>query len=64
MVITNNDHNIGIFQTIPNRASTSSDHGKQLSNLGASKGGIARRDALSSKQRSKIASIAAKARWG
>lgn len=35
-----------------------------LSKLGASKGGIARADALSRKERSRIARVAALARWG
>jgi hypothetical protein len=35
-----------------------------LSKLGASKGGIARAESLTPKQRSKIAKKAAKARWG
>jgi hypothetical protein len=35
-----------------------------LSKLGASKGGKARAESLTAKQRSKIAKRAAKARWG
>jgi hypothetical protein len=39
-------------------------HAVALSKLGASKGGKARAESLTPKQRSKIAKTAAKARWG
>ena len=38
-------------------------YAKLIGNLGATKGGYARADNLSAKQRSKIASDAAKVRW-
>jgi hypothetical protein len=39
-------------------------HAVAMSKLGASKGGKARAESLTAKQRSKIAKKAAKARWG
>jgi hypothetical protein len=39
-------------------------HAVAMSKLGASKGGRARAESLTAKQRSKIAKKAAKARWG
>lgn len=41
-----------------------SEHARALSALGASKGGIARKEKLSEEQRREIAAAAARARWG
>ena len=46
----------------PDRAKN--PHAVAMSKLGASKGGKARAESLTAKQRSKIAKKAAKARWG
>ena len=47
---------------VPERAKN--PHAVAMSKLGASKGGKARAESLTPKQRSKIAKKAAKARWG
>lgn len=48
---------------VPKAPHKKNPHAVALSKLGASKGGLARRDKLSAKQRERIARLAALARW-